>query len=332
MVAWDTDHYAAGTVGRHPEWVGLALDDEHRDGDGVELREPALRRIVPLAGRMDREREAEHRDRLRLGRGPAGHPGTGRAPAGDEGQSLERLGAQVGDDHEPRGIELAGRGRAAATSHQVGLFHQGDANALVVRGSRCRDEVRGADAPAGSVAEDERAAWIIDGVQMRSRSPMWRLDLDHGPMNCHGATTKSAQMRLDPSIHPSYRRGQPMAATKKKGDLAELKVACDLVERGYQVAIPFGEDADFDLLARCSSSSLTNGKVKRIKRYTGETIDLLAVYDPTTDACYYVPAEELGWGRRQLVLRISDPRNNQRQRIRFANEYLSPRLAVNATA
>ena len=40
-----------------------------------------------------------------------------------------------------------------------------------------------------------------------------------------------------------------MAPLKKKGDLAELKVATDLLERGYGVAIPFGEDSDFDLIA-----------------------------------------------------------------------------------
>jgi hypothetical protein len=39
-----------------------------------------------------------------------------------------------------------------------------------------------------------------------------------------------------------------MAPLKAKGDLAELKVATDLVERGYRVAIPFGEDCDFDLI------------------------------------------------------------------------------------
>ena len=30
---------------------------------------------------------------------------------------------------------------------------------------------------------------------------------------------------------------------KQKGDLAELKVACDLRRRGYEIAIPFGEEA-----------------------------------------------------------------------------------------
>jgi PD-(D/E)XK endonuclease len=39
-----------------------------------------------------------------------------------------------------------------------------------------------------------------------------------------------------------------MASLKTKGDLAELQVAADLVERGYRIAIPFGEDIDFDLI------------------------------------------------------------------------------------
>ena len=87
-----------------------------------------------------------------------------------------------------------------------------------------------------------------------------------------------------------------MASLKTKGDLAELKVAADLIERGYRVAIPFGEDNDFDLIlcrgdklervqvkytesngkfviVRTRSRSLTNGKVKRTKYYTAKTID-----------------------------------------------------------
>jgi hypothetical protein len=100
-----------------------------------------------------------------------------------------------------------------------------------------------------------------------------------------------------------------MAPLKTKGDLAELKVAADLFERGYRVAIPFGEDNDCDLIlirgdrlervqvkytrsnghvvpVRCRSASLTNGKVKQIKRYTSATIDWLAVYDATTRRCF----------------------------------------------
>ena len=136
-----------------------------------------------------------------------------------------------------------------------------------------------------------------------------------------------------------------MAATKVKGDFAELMVAADLARRGYRVAIPFGENSDYDLVVerdgllervqvkharsdgkvievRPTSLSLTNGKVRRIKRYTAAMIDWLAVYDVTTDRCYYIHASELGGGRRHLNLRLTAPRNNQVARIRYAAGYL----------
>ena len=138
-----------------------------------------------------------------------------------------------------------------------------------------------------------------------------------------------------------------MASLKTKGDLAELKVAADLIERGYRIAIPFGEDNDFDLIlcrgnnlervqvkytesngdfvvVRTRSHSLTNGKVKRTKYYTAATVDWIAVYDKNTNRCYYVPAAELGSGRSSFHLRLTDPLNNQRIGIRYANDYLDP--------
>jgi Holliday junction resolvase-like predicted endonuclease len=40
-----------------------------------------------------------------------------------------------------------------------------------------------------------------------------------------------------------------VATLKQKGDLAELKVAADLIDRGCSISIPFGEDPDYDLIA-----------------------------------------------------------------------------------
>ena len=134
---------------------------------------------------------------------------------------------------------------------------------------------------------------------------------------------------------------------KGKGDLAELMVATDLLRRGHRIAIPYGEDCDFDLVlirsdrlqrvqvkytrsdgavinVRCRSHSLTNGKVRRVKHYTAKTIDLLAVYDATTDRCYYVPAAVLGGGRSSLYLRLKPARNGQRLKTRPAEDYLDP--------
>jgi hypothetical protein len=139
-----------------------------------------------------------------------------------------------------------------------------------------------------------------------------------------------------------------VASTKQKGDSAELRVAHDLVEKGHRVAIPFGEDCDFDLilcrddgrlervqvkytrsdgsviLVNCQSNSLTKGKVKAVKRYTSRTVDWIAVYDATSDACYYVPADMLGAGRCMISLRLRPARNGQEQGVRFAADFDSP--------
>ena len=139
------------------------------------------------------------------------------------------------------------------------------------------------------------------------------------------------------SLHPPLSR-------KGKGAVAELKIACDLVRRGYGIAIPYGEDNDFDLIlcrdralervqvkhaasragvlvVRCRSHSLTNGRVRHVKRYTAETIDWIAVWDSTTDRCFYVPSAELGAGRWVLHLRLAPARNGQLRGIRNAEDY-----------
>ncbi len=136
-----------------------------------------------------------------------------------------------------------------------------------------------------------------------------------------------------------------VTALKAKGDLAEIKVAADLMRRGYKIALPYGEDWDFDLIVcrgprrlervqvkyaassagclevRCRSQSLTGGRVRAVKRYTAETIDWLAVFDVRTDRCFYLPAEELAGGRSTLTLRMSPARNGQRARVRLASDY-----------
>ena len=136
-----------------------------------------------------------------------------------------------------------------------------------------------------------------------------------------------------------------MAPLKTKGDLAELKVATDLVDRGYRLCLPYGEDCNYDLVVeadetlhrvqvkytesdgaviavKCSSHSLTNGKVRQTKKYTAKMIEVLAVYDRTSDRCYYVPARELGRGRRVMHLRLTDARNNQVTGTHRAADYL----------
>src|SRR5690349_7763599 len=138
-----------------------------------------------------------------------------------------------------------------------------------------------------------------------------------------------------------------MAALKRKGDLAELKVAADLIDRGCRLSIPFGEDCNYDLIAdyegrlhrvqvkyacsdghmvliRCRSHSLTKGKVRATKLYTSKMVDWIAAYDRTSDCCYYCPSWELGDGRAELRLRLQPARNGQRIGIREAKAYKEP--------
>lgn len=140
-----------------------------------------------------------------------------------------------------------------------------------------------------------------------------------------------------------------MASLKTKGDLAELKVATDLLERGYRIAVPYGEDHDFDLIlcrddklervqvkysqsnggviaVKCYSHSLTNGRIRQTKRYTAATIDWLAVYDATSARCFYIPASDLGSGRSVLHLRLLQAKNCQQRGIRFAEDYCEPEI------
>jgi hypothetical protein len=132
---------------------------------------------------------------------------------------------------------------------------------------------------------------------------------------------------------------------KAKGDLAELKIAADLRGRGYKIAFPYGEDWDYDLIlcrsdgrlervqvkhgysdgnrlpVKCCSASLTNGRVRQTKHYTARMIDWLAVWDRSTDRCFYVPASELGSGMNVMHLRLSPCRNGQFRGIRSAEDY-----------
>jgi len=146
------------------------------------------------------------------------------------------------------------------------------------------------------------------------------------------------------TVHTGPEAVQPQTR-KQKGDLAELKVACDLRRRGYQVAIPFGEESSYDLIVdregrlerlqvkyaergarsvievRCYSMTIVNGKARSRTPYTRDTIDWLAVYDATADQCFYIPAHELGDGRFSFTLRFAPAANRQRVGVRFADRY-----------
>jgi PD-(D/E)XK endonuclease len=129
--------------------------------------------------------------------------------------------------------------------------------------------------------------------------------------------------------------------TKRVGDISELRVMCDLVEAGYLVSIPFGENHRYDLiiekdfvlsrvqvktgrlrkgvvLFNCYSSHTHRGGAAT-RMYTGE-VEFFGVYCPDTDCTYLLPLSEMPV--QQGMLRVAPPRNGQIKGLRWARNYI----------
>ena len=129
-----------------------------------------------------------------------------------------------------------------------------------------------------------------------------------------------------------------MFKNHKKGEIGELKVAADLLKRGYEVFKPVSQNCPCDLVAQdlkvdefhtvqVKFAQLENGAIKtqfRRKSIGGEQnvretnteFDVGAIYCPQLKKCYYVPAEEF---EQSLTLRLESER--RMNSIRWANEF-----------
>jgi PD-(D/E)XK endonuclease len=131
-----------------------------------------------------------------------------------------------------------------------------------------------------------------------------------------------------------------MGKTNAKGEIGEAMILADLQRQGHGIAIPFGHDLPFDLIVvrkengalekvQCKYTT-SNGKVVFAKvtstsawvqhRYTRDEVDWIAVYDATTDQCFYLPSSE--WdGQGYVNLRLTSTANGQSKGIRFARDF-----------
>ncbi len=131
--------------------------------------------------------------------------------------------------------------------------------------------------------------------------------------------------------------------TKSVGDRSELEVMGALIRNGYRIALPFGENHRYDLIAddgerlyrvQVKTGRLRNGSIRMAccsthghrrklgerstRSYRGE-VDFLAVYCPETKKVYLLPESELV----QLYgyLRVDPPKNGQARKIRWARQF-----------
>jgi hypothetical protein len=133
-----------------------------------------------------------------------------------------------------------------------------------------------------------------------------------------------------------------VGVTSTKGD-GEAMVLADLQRKGYGVAIPLGHDVPFDLiLIRRRTLALERVQCKYTESdgraldmrcfstsawvrhtYLAAEVDWIAVYDATTERCYYVPSAVWG-GLARPRLRLAPASNGQRRGIRWAEDCLYP--------
>jgi len=125
--------------------------------------------------------------------------------------------------------------------------------------------------------------------------------------------------------------------TATRGNAAEAAVMSALVQRGYDVLLPFGEGHPFDLViylqgrfirVQVKTAWVRQGCIhfnpyatdhgKGPGSYVG-LADLFGVFSPLTRDTYLVPLDEVAVHSARL--RIEPTRNNQSRRVRYAEQF-----------
>ena len=130
--------------------------------------------------------------------------------------------------------------------------------------------------------------------------------------------------------------------TKRKGDVSEARVLSALLNLGYMVSVPFGENQRYDLVidngsvlsrVQVKTGRLRNGVVLFStvsthghrghpgRPYHGQ-VQYFAVYCPDTEKVYVVPESHLT--KSLGTLRIAPTKNNVAKTVRWAAAYELP--------
>jgi hypothetical protein len=144
-----------------------------------------------------------------------------------------------------------------------------------------------------------------------------------------------------------------MEHPKAVGDRSQIAITLALIDAGFAIFVPIGENTRCDLViddgsrlgrVQCKTGRLRKGairfsacsnyahhnKPRAVQRdYLGE-VDYFAVYCPETEGVYLVPIAEVQV-RRWGALRVDPALNRQVRGIRLACNYEIAKVAVAAT-
>lgn len=136
----------------------------------------------------------------------------------------------------------------------------------------------------------------------------------------------------------------PKRHTQKTGDISESAVVTRLLQRGYDVLLPYGQMHRYDLaiehtdgqfwrvqvktgwlnedqsviLFATSSSMNYTVKHKGARSYRGQC-EYFAIYVEALNKVYFIPVDEVG--ATKGTLRLTPSKNNQEKLIRWAKDY-----------
>lgn len=137
---------------------------------------------------------------------------------------------------------------------------------------------------------------------------------------------------------------KPKQNHKAVGEQSEAIIMARLLEVGYSVLVPFGDNKRYDLVIedagelfwriQCKTGWMDTAKSvikfatassynhtmrnKGQKHYRGQ-YEFFAVYCPENKGIYLVPVDQVGLT--QAILRLTPTLNNQGKRVRWAKDY-----------
>lgn len=131
---------------------------------------------------------------------------------------------------------------------------------------------------------------------------------------------------------------------KTVGDITEARVLAALLQAGYAILLPFGDNQRYDLViddagtfrrVQCKTGRLRKGSIAvngssisaphrggARRDYRGAA-DLFGVYCPDTDECYLVPVDDVPTN--EFRLRYAEVVGTDSARCRFAADYVIKR-------
>lgn len=137
-------------------------------------------------------------------------------------------------------------------------------------------------------------------------------------------------------------------SSKDKGNIGEAIVLAEFTKRQIQVAIPFGDNARYDLIAEfngklnkiqvkycgqitennsftCPCASSTNHTTNKHLTTYDNDVDYMAFYITSIDKLLLVPIEQLA-GKKTITFRLEAPKNGQKIGINLVDDYLLDKI------